>query len=90
MKIKQGHLRTIIQEELRRVVAEATDEDYIRWAESEDVSASIDAYYKACREAGERLADDLGTSIGAQEKWVLRCLKAVQRSILESPDKTIF
>jgi len=84
------HLQKIIQEELRRVITEASDEDYIRWAESEDVSASIDAYYRQCREAGDRLANDLGTSIGAQEKWVLRCLEAVQRSVLESPDKTIF
>jgi len=79
----------MIQEELRHVIIES-DDDYLNWAESEDVTASIDVYYKSCREAIRRLGDDLETSIGAKDDWIKRCLTAVKRSVLESPEKTVF
>lgn len=89
MQLDNKQLRALILKELKQVIAESSD-DYLDWAESEDVIASIDAYYKACKDAAKRLDDDLATSIGAKDEWVKRCLAAVKRSIGESPEKTIF
>lgn len=89
MQISSKHLQAIIREELRRVITESSDE-YITWAESEDVLASIDHYYRTCRDAAAELQKDLGECPGAKDKFVERCVAAVKRSIDESPKGTIF